>query len=228
MKVLKNILPLDCKNDNCIIKMSSFSEGFGCVTGVKKMDAFLARQDIFYENNSVDGVYFILKGVVKVYKENSNNSQIVRLAKDGDVLGHRGIGRGGFPISAQALSNTELCFIEKERFFELLDSSSSLATNLMLFFADELNLEERKTNLLNNFSVYEKGIFALNIMIDSFGLTNDQLINHSDLLTRQEMGELVGVTANQITKVLRELQDENLINITKKGIVILKRESIMI
>lgn len=218
MKIPKNIALSDCNNDNCLLKMSKFPNGIDCVSDVKKMDFFRPKQDIFFENNSVDGIYFILKGVVKVYKYNSHKDQIVRLATDGDILGHRGIGQSIYPVSAQALTETELCFIEKERFFQLLDESSSLATNLMLFFADELNQEEIKLSEFTNFTVYEKGIKAIKILLDSFGLLSNNFINHSELLSRKELGELVGLTANQMTRTLSEFQDEQLIFIEGKRI----------
>lgn len=221
MESVKNCLHTECGNDNCIIKMSVFKNGLDSVTDIKKIDKFKARQDIFFENNSVNGVYFILNGVVKVYKYNRLKNIIIRLATSGDMIGHRGIGKKKFPISAQALKSTELCFIDKNKFFELLNQSASFAINMMLFFGDELDKEEVKLTDLANMTVYEKGKMAIKIMIESLGLIKDDFINNSDLLTRKEIGELVGLTANQVTRTLKELHDDKLILVKLKRIKIL-------
>jgi CRP/FNR family transcriptional regulator, anaerobic regulatory protein len=220
MNIPKNSLPVDCDNENCIIKKSGFNSGFECLSGIRRVDHYRPEQHIFLENNSVKGIYFIYKGVVKVYKTNSQKDQIVRLSTSGDVLGHRGIGKDNYPVSAQALTETELCYIDIDRFHTLLNKSATLATNLMFFFAEELDREETKLSELSNFSVLEKGKKALEIMINSFGVSDNQCINHSELLSRKEIGELVGLTANQMTKIIKEMQNENLIRVQGKKIVV--------
>jgi len=220
MNVLKENCFVSCDNDNCILKISGFHDGVNCIPEIRTVDYFRPKQDVFFERNSVKGIYFILKGVVKVYKNNSYKDQIVRLSTSGEILGHRGIGKDKLPVSAQTLTETELCYIEKEQFSELLSKSATLATNLMLFFAEELNREESKLSELSNFTVLEKGQMAVKIMIDSFGLTDDGHIIHSELLSRKEIGELVGLTANQITKTLKELQTDGLIKLEGKRIFV--------
>ena len=48
---------------------------------------------LFKEGEVVTGIYFIYSGKFKVHKKWGDEKElIVRLAKDGDILGHRGLG----------------------------------------------------------------------------------------------------------------------------------------
>ena len=45
------------------------------------------------EGAPVNGLFFILKGKVKVFRTGINGrEQIVRFAKEGEIIGHRGFG----------------------------------------------------------------------------------------------------------------------------------------
>ena len=101
------------------------------------------NQVVFNEGELVQGIYFIQKGKVKIYKETSYRGQIVRFAEDGDILGHRGIGGDNkYPISASTLEDSLICFISQDMLYKLLENNASLSIRMMMFYADELKKTE--------------------------------------------------------------------------------------
>ncbi|MBK7129983.1 MAG: Crp/Fnr family transcriptional regulator [Crocinitomicaceae bacterium] len=193
-----------------------------------QIERFLPGQFIFHEQNTADGLYFILEGYVKVFKNDTYKDQIVRLSKSGDILGHRGIGKKKFPVSAMALTETTVVFIEMKSFFDLLYSQAAFAVSLLSWFAEELDFEENKLRDFSNYSVFEKGKKALLLVAHYFGLDEHNHIRHIDKLTRKDLGDLVGLTANQISKVLKGLSIDNIIHLEDGKVKVLKADKLQL
>ncbi|PIZ06353.1 MAG: hypothetical protein COY57_02445, partial [Flavobacteriales bacterium CG_4_10_14_0_8_um_filter_32_5] len=122
---------------------------------------------------------------------------------------------------AQALSEAIICSFDKLFFLELLKKSPDLTFNLLLFFANELNHVESTLRDLTVFNVREKVAKALLSLIDSFGLSKSNNINHISDLTRQNIAEIVGLNSNQISKVFAEFKEDKILETKGKNIKIL-------
>ena len=85
-------------------------------------------QNFILEGAPVQGLYFVLQGKVKVAKTGFNGKeQIVRFAKDGEIIGHRGFGAGHFyQISAVAMEDTILCHFSTALLHEMLQNTPKL------------------------------------------------------------------------------------------------------
>ena len=86
-------------------------------------------QVIFYEGNRGHGLFCIFKGKVKVHKlGDEGKEQIVRFAKEGDVLGYRSLlGDEPYNATATAIEECVICYVPKGRFLEVLESNHSLS-----------------------------------------------------------------------------------------------------
>src|ERR1035437_3491546 len=128
----KRISCKECSNAVCFIKMHCNS-GWLCKIESKKIQIeHQARDIIFREGGYVEGIYFIQHGNVKVVaKGTDNRDQIVRIAVDGQVLGHRGFGDDKYPISAVALSDTTVCFIDNETLYGAFMEHPKLTLHMM-------------------------------------------------------------------------------------------------
>src|ERR1017187_6924906 len=116
----------------------------GILNYSKNFNFYKKGEIIFREGDRIFGLYFIYKGKVKVVSEGLNNRvQIVRLATNGHILGHRGLGVETYPIGAVALEDTWLCFIDNNTLHDLFLNNANLTYELMMFYSTEL----RKTEL---------------------------------------------------------------------------------
>ncbi len=88
---------------------------------------------IFFEGDRADAFYIVGKGKVKVYKMSPDGKeQILMIASKGDSFAEAALFSGGkFPASAQALEESELAVINRERFVALLAKDPDLAANLI-------------------------------------------------------------------------------------------------
>lgn len=213
-----------CPNKDCSLLRYCNSTWLKFISEHKACTTYKKGQQIIYERMLVDGMYFILSGKVKVYKTGINGKQqILRLSKTGDILGHRGFNRKVFPISAAALEDCKVCFIEIDDFEQILKSNPEMAYQLMAFYAEELFISEVRARNLAQLTVREKVADSLVKIRESFEVnTGNGPIGVE--LSRQEIADLAGTTKEQVSKHLADFKDEGIIELNGRGINLLDEE----
>ena len=115
---------------------------------------------VFHEGDPVQGVYFMIEGVVKVHKHWGDEKELIlRFAKEQDIIGHRGLSTQSkdYPISATALTRVKVCFFELAFFIATLKVNPGCLFDFMMFFADELRLSEQRMRDLAHLPVHQTG-----------------------------------------------------------------------
>jgi CRP-like cAMP-binding protein len=175
---------------------------------------------IFNEGDEVKGVYFVYEGIVKVHKKwGPEKELIIRFASEGAIFGHRGLGGNNtYPVSATALEDGVICYIDIDFFESTLKVNTDFTYNLMMFFASELQESERKMRNLAHMSVKGRIAQVLISLQDQFGAKADNSINIE--LSRQDLASYAGATYETVFRVLNELLKENIIKTSGKKIII--------
>ncbi|WP_255572319.1 Crp/Fnr family transcriptional regulator [Cellulophaga sp. HaHa_2_1] len=217
-----------CVNANCLINRNVSSEQVALFSNEKTEITCKKGQQFIIEGAPVNGLFFILKGKVKVYRTGIHGKeQIVRFAKEGEIIGHRGFGTEEYySIGAIALEHTELCYFSKDTLQKALKSNASFAYDLMLFYADELNRSEAKVKSISQMTVRERVVDTLLYINRKFKDKNGFL---NLALSRREYADYAGTTEEQVIRIFSSLKKENLIHTKGKkvGIInvdLLKRE----
>ncbi len=198
-----------CKSKDCIIH--SHSQVFlkakiaqNTILKCKKGQQFII------EGAPVNGLFFIKKGTVKVFRTGINGrEQIVRFAKDCEIIGHRGFGtQEYYSIGAVAIQDTELYYFSKEHLQKVLLSNPKFSYDMMLFYANELNRSENKVKSISQMTVRDRVIDTLLYIHRKFG----DLRGFLNLpLSRKEYADYAGTTEEQVIRVFSALKKENLI-----------------
>ena len=176
---------------------------------------------LFTESSQVTGVYFIYKGTFKVHKKWTDDKElIVRIAKSGAILGHRGLGNDiYYPVSATALEASEVCFIDLDFFHSTLKVNYQFLYELMMFFAGELKESEKKMRNLAHMPVKGRIAQALLNFKAKFGTTPEGFIDLN--LSRQDLASYTGTTYESVFRLLNELVLEGSIALSGKNIAVL-------
>src|SRR5665647_2450215 len=78
----------------CFLKLGCFGEWLDKISTCKNQLWYKKGNYIFCEGETNYGIYFIQQGGIKVVTTSLHGrEQIVRLAKEGQILGHRGLGK---------------------------------------------------------------------------------------------------------------------------------------
>jgi CRP/FNR family transcriptional regulator len=182
---------------------------------------------IFKEDEEVKGIFFVYNGTVKVHKHwGADKELILRFAKEGNIIGHRGLGKDLFyPVSGTAIEPTGTCFFPLDFFQASLKVNYDFLYELMQFFAAELKDSERNMRNLAHMPVKDRIIQALITLEEKFGCTADGIINL--FISRQDLASFAGTTYETVFRVLNELSEEQLISIEGKGIKINNKPSLL-
>lgn len=176
---------------------------------------------LFTEGSQVTGIYFIYTGTFKVHKKWTDDKElIVRLAKSGAILGHRGLGNDiYYPASATALEPSNVCFIDLDFFHSTLKVNYEFLYQLMMFFAGELKESEKKMRNLAHMPVKGRIANALLSFKDKFGVTEKGCLDIT--LSRQDLASYTGTTYETVFRLMNELVQEGVIELSGKDIRII-------
>jgi CRP-like cAMP-binding protein len=220
---------ITCTNAKCLIKKHVHNKGMENYIEKKHTIICKKNQQFILEGAPLNGLFFIFKGKVKVTKTGIyGREQIVRFAKDGNIIGHRGFGAGNrYPVSASSLEDTVLCNFTNDVLNEMLHKIPDLTFDLMMFYAEELNKSENKVRKIAQMTVREKVIDALLYILRKFKQSPDGYLNIT--LSRQDIADYAGTTEEQVIRVISGLKKENFLRADGKkiGIVndkLLKKE----
>ncbi len=197
------------------------------IEAAKETFHFTKGESIFSEGDPVQGIYFVYEGSVKIHKHWGNDKElIVRFAKTGHIIGHRGLGEIPlYPISATALENTTLCFVTLDFFRTTLRVNPSFTLHLLQFYADELQRSERKMSLLAHMPVRGRIADALLSLLKIFGTDQNGAINI--ILSRQDLASFAGTTYETVFRTLSEFAELGVIRLINKSIVIAREEELV-
>lgn len=216
----------DCPPAKCLIKHCS-DQSLNLLNLNKSFTRYKKGDFIFGEGSPVYGIFIIFSGKVKVFNTGINEKkQVVRLAGDGHLIGHRALGGKYYSVSAIALEDTLLCFIETKIFTHILRNDAELTYQLMLFYADELRNAEARMKNLGQMTVREKVAEALLIVKKIFGTEKENRTFLDVLLNRNDLAEIAGIRTDQLIRTLSEFRNEKIISLQNKKIEILNSEKL--
>ncbi|MAU25976.1 MAG: hypothetical protein CMH48_10330 [Muricauda sp.] len=185
-------------------------------------------QTIFQQGSIPKGAHYIKSGWVKISRVDGNgNEKVLRLVTKNQFIGHLSlIKKWDYLSTAVAVTDCEIFFIAKQVFFELLQKDNTFASLVIEMLADELvetethldtlltkNIQERIANLL----------LSLEQSSDADPTFNDSLIR----LPKKDLAAIVNITPETLSRHLKMLDDEGLIDNNKNHIELLNRNELL-
>jgi CRP-like cAMP-binding protein len=224
MKKSKN----ECDINSCFMCLCCLKEWHPAIAMNKKNFKVRRGEVIFNEGDAVKGVYFVYDGVVKVHKKwGIEKELIIRFASNGAIFGHRGLGGNNvYPVSATALEDGIICFVDIGFFESTLKVNTVFTYNLMMFFANELQESEKKMRNLAHMSVKGRVAQALISLQEQFGIIEGGTIGIE--LSRQDLASYAGATYETVFRVLNELLKGNTIAVKGKKIIISDQKTLLL
>ena len=212
------------KNTNCDLTSCSFcklcmKEWLPAIDANRKTIKLKKGELLFKEGEKVTGIYFLNSGSAKVHKKWGEKELIVRFAKKGDIVGHRGLGNDiYFPVSGTALEPSVVCFIEIYFFLASLKVNHEFLFQLMMFFAEELKVSERRMRNLAHMPVKGRISQALLSLQEKFGQTKDGYIDI--ILSKQDLASYAGTTYETVFRFMSEFEKDKIISTDGKKIML--------
>lgn len=182
---------------------------------IKKIEHFTTEHKVskenivFYEGDEPKYLYLLVKGVIKLYKTSSNHKEVVlKYFHDNELIGEVANFEGmPYPATAKAYSDVEVLKIDFEKLKDVIFSNPNLAFNI------QTSLVKKIKNLEN--------IISTNLVLDSKERVAKYIYNHADdfFETKNiEIAEILGVSPETLSRILKFFKDHDIINVKKKHI----------
>lgn len=191
------------------------------LNNMKVTNVYKKGQTIFYEGNKPYGVYCVKSGKVKLYKTTAEGKEfIVKLTSGGALLGYRYFFTDEmYGASAEVIEDTTVCFIDKEKFLDLLKKHPPFSMKLLAMMGDEIKTAEESAASMAYDSSNERIVAMLLHLKDAFGIeteANSYKIDAS--LSRSDLAALTGTTTETIVRALSWLKEKNLVRTEKRNL----------
>lgn len=195
---------------------------------VKACTLYKKGQIIFAENGIPHGLYCINHGKVKLSTSGINGKeQILRLLKDGDVLGYRTLlSNGRYHCSAIALEDTRICFIPKNTFFDTIKKNPDVNFSLLELLSNNLKKAEEQIVSMAQKNVRERMAEALLFFKATYGVNEET--NALNLhFSREEIADFVGTSTETAIRLLSEFNNDEIITLSGKKISIVNHAKLL-
>ncbi len=200
-------------------------------TGITSLDRFLehchrrhypAKSVIIYAGDKPDVLYFIIDGSVSVLIEDSDGHEIVlAYLNKGDFFGEMGLFGDEHNRSAWVRTRTacEVAEISYSKFRQLYSDHPDVLFAMATQMAARLRNTSRKVSDLAFIDVTGR---VAHTLLDL--CKQPDAMTHPDgmqiRITRQEIGRIVGCSREMVGRVLKSMEDQDLISVKGKTIVV--------
>lgn len=175
-------------------------------------------QVIFNQGDSLDSVYLVLEGLVKVVMVTEDGlEQVMNILSVGDIFPHVGFLEGGvYPATAIALEDTHLGLLLRADLLALVRENGDLAVGLLeMLGATIRTLQERISDLAL------RGLQA-RLAAALWRLARRNQANPGEAvtigLTHQELSSLVGASRESVSRAISSLRKAGLVETAPSGL----------
>lgn len=182
--------------------------------------SFAKGEPIFSTGQKADRMYMIHKGRVKVVAHYpKGRDRIIRLAGNGESLGHRGIGdEPVYTASAIALSATRINAIPMPLFLSTLKANNLFCYHFLLYFAEELRMLDQHLRDLMIMDVGQRVAKVILLCRSTFGTDPEDIKKLAFTLPRRDIASMADTTYESVIRTLSELNRQGLIELVGKEI----------
>lgn len=178
---------------------------------------------ILRAGEETDGLYIILSGRVKVLiPDEEGHEVILTLMGAQEYVGEMGL-LDGLPSSAtvEALEPCEMLRLPRTAFLSSLESNAEVAMLVLRNLVKRLREADRKIESLALIDVYGR---VARLIIDMAEQIDGQWIVQR-APAKQEIARMIGASREMVSRVVKDLQEKNLIRTDKRKIIVIDRQS---
>lgn len=177
---------------------------------------------IFFEGDEGADVFFIRSGAVHIYTFDGTKKVILAFLSDGDYFGEMAMITPGArrSASAEAAQLTKVYALKRNAFERLILDHPRLAFYLLDDTMERLRKANQQIYDLTFLNVRTRIMKRLLRLGQEHGTETPDGLLIGLKVTHQQMAEMVGAVRETVTKVFAELQEEGLIVIRQKTILL--------
>jgi CRP/FNR family cyclic AMP-dependent transcriptional regulator len=180
----------------------------GSFAALVSVSAYPEGAWLFVEGQKSRGVFVVLEGKVKLSLTSREGKTLIwKLAGAGSFLGLAAtVLEKPYEVTAETIEPCESAFIRREAFLGFLENNPQAWMNILRLLTDDHDLASKKLRALGGVSPLSARLAWL--LMGKFGwdAKSNSGIIPMNLLTHQEIAEVIGTSRETVTRALGELK----------------------
>ncbi|MFD3448177.1 Crp/Fnr family transcriptional regulator [Microbacteriaceae bacterium 4G12] len=193
------------------------------IVDISQLRMYKARSFVFMQGDTLDRVFFIHSGKVKIQKTDATGKeQIVSVLQAGEMFPHAGFFRQGvFPAHAEIIDTAQLIVTPIADFEKILIQHPELCIKLFKILGEKIvDLQNRlEEQILHD--TYEQIIMLLLRLCKSNGVQKNDTYTLTTLFTNRELANMIGTSRETVSRTIAQLKRRKLIDIAENGCFII-------
>jgi CRP/FNR family transcriptional regulator len=212
----------NCSLDNICFPRGLSLDEINTISQIIKPKKTLQRGEyIFREGDDFRGVLAIKSGTAKlISNDHHGNEHILNILLPGELLGFDGFCNDKYHYSAIALDTLSFCELPAKSMDDIFHNVPTLTRELFRHSSEKMN-DDRNFFVLSKRPAEERLAHFLIGLSDRLQKRGFSASKFTLSLTRQEMGNHLGLALETVSRLLKKFQQENLISFKSKHIEIL-------
>jgi CRP/FNR family transcriptional regulator len=177
---------------------------------------------LFFEGDYGDEMFIITSGLVRIYRIEQSKEITLALFRTGDFFGEMALidKTATRSATAETIEPSTILSISRGDFFRFLEKSPRLLLRLLEVNMQRLRKANDQIHDLTFLDVRSRIVKTISRLAEEYGTPTPQGMFIDMRLTHQQIANMVGTVRESVTKVLQELQDDGIISIQQKRIMV--------
>lgn len=211
----------NCKLDTICFPRGLSQEEVEDLSVVVKSDAVLQKGEYIYRQGDVFNRLIAIKsGSAKLVNYDvQGNEHILNVLLPGELVGFDGLFQDKYNCSAIALEQISYCELPADKIDDVCAQIPSITRELFKHSSEAIN-ESQNRIVANKSSAEAKLAMFLLSLSDRLKARGFSSVEFNIPLTRQEMGDHLGLTFETVSRTLKQFEKRGLIQVQRKFIEI--------
>ena len=182
-------------------------------------------ETIIKQGTFVTNILFIKSGMAKIYIEGNQKNLIVKLAKEGELIGLTSLFNVEFHnFTVVAMEEpTTICLIEKKQFQAMVFENSNFAVEVIKDLDFNITKILKKLYCLTNKQLQSRiAEILLELSTDVYQNDNFELT-----LSRKDLSEMTSMAMENVVRILKDFKKKEIIELEGKHIKILDKQKLI-
>ncbi|MGY6275529.1 helix-turn-helix domain-containing protein [Methylomonas sp. MgM2] len=211
----------NCSLDNICLPRGLSQAEIDNISKVVKAKKTIQRGDFIYrEGDSFKGILAIKSGSAKLVANDSHgNEHILNILLPGELLGFDGLSDEKHSCAAIALETMTFCLLPADSMDQLFQNLPSLTRELFRHTGEKM-LEDKNQLVLSKRPAEERLAYFLISLSQRLKRRGFSSSEFKLSLTRQEIGNHLGLALETVSRLLKKFQQDGLITVRNRFITI--------
>ncbi|MBM4277544.1 MAG: Crp/Fnr family transcriptional regulator [Deltaproteobacteria bacterium] len=186
------------------------------------------KEILFSEGEEARGFYVVLSGKVKLYKISpEGKEQILHVVSAPDSFAEAALFREEtYPAFAEPLSDSQLLFIPKRGFIQLIEKNPQLSINMIVSLSHYLR---RFASLIEELSLKEVSSRIAKYLLDLSMKSSKEGKDPREVeldLSKTQLASKLGTISETFSRTLAKMKAKGIIDVKRDKILVLNREAL--